>query len=173
MLDRALMMLLNLALFVLACLGAVGVLTGLIMCLLAALQIGGTAGGRWRWPLRVLAFFCVVELVTFAVLFVVLEPELHAERYLPDVEHASQPLIVAVEAFEREHGAPPKTLAELVPAHIAVIPETGYPVDSQFKFKSYPNGEWMLWVECEYLALDCDVMQYRSTDPIWRFVIVR
>jgi len=57
------------------------------------------------------------------------------ERFARETE----PLIVAIKAYEHQHGAAPESLEQLVPGFLAAIPETGLPAAPRW---GYSQARW-------------------------------
>jgi hypothetical protein len=73
----------------------------------------------------------------------------------------SSSLIVAIEQFERAHGAPPTSLDELVPEYSANVPSTGVPAYPRYEFTSrVANARWELRVQCPLGLMNWDVFFY-------------
>lgn len=68
------------------------------------------------------------------------------ERFARETE----PLIVAIKAYERQHGVAPERLEQLVPGFLAAIPETGLPAAPRWQYSQdrWADGsvEWNLSV---------------------------
>ena len=68
------------------------------------------------------------------------------ERFAKETE----PLIVAIKAYEHQHGAAPESLEQLVPGFLAAIPETGLPAAPRWGYSQdrWADGtvEWRLSV---------------------------
>jgi hypothetical protein len=56
------------------------------------------------------------------------------EHYLPAVAENGDRLVVAIQAFEVEHGHPPESLEELMPRELERLPETGYPARGGWEY---------------------------------------
>lgn len=69
-----------------------------------------------------------------------------------DLAERSQPLVDAVKAFERAHGQPPTSLAELVPDFLPAVPSTGMRAYPEFEYavadrrRNLDGNPWMLYV---------------------------
>ena len=80
----------------------------------------------------------------------------------------ARPLIAAIGLFERDRGAPPATLQELVPAYLPEVPTTGLAAYPQFVYT--PTAEpstahdaargWRLCLPCP-LLMDLDALVYQ------------
>lgn len=78
----------------------------------------------------------------------------------------TQPLIDAIEAYQRDHGSPPQRLADLAPGYLASVPPAGtrfrptlwYFVDD--KDESVPRG-WRVIAWFPRNVVDADVLSYR------------
>ena len=74
-------------------------------------------------------------------------------QMLVHVTERSEPLVAAIHSYVKDHGAPPKDLASLVPHYIASIPGTGmgaYPRYKYFVGKERSSDErhpWLLTIE--------------------------
>jgi hypothetical protein len=106
-------------------------------------------------------------------------PYVRPQRYLPDVERAGAPLVEAIDRYIERVGHPPKTLADLLPEYDASKSGTGFPPEDKFFYRTWNTREtpkdnpWMLAVWVEAVALDCDVIEFKSTTREWKFVRVR
>jgi hypothetical protein len=73
--------------------------------------------------------------------------------YLRCPNHA-KPLIVAIRAFEKDHGKPPRRLEDLTPKYIATLPQTGIGAYPDYEYHDHESGlvsdysgnAWMLVV---------------------------
>ena len=65
-----------------------------------------------------------------------------------------QPLIQAIQAYERATGHPPDSLDELAPRYIKEVPTTGLESSPQFQYRarSKSPGDWRLNVKVENLG---------------------
>ena len=77
-----------------------------------------------------------------------------------------EPLVVAVSAYEREHGAPPKEVAALLPRYLPSVPGTGLGAYPRVNYVASTDGRadiygnrWMLSVNTGYL-LSWDMLVY-------------
>lgn len=63
----------------------------------------------------------------FAIAVVVLLPMASVTRHLAlrALTWRAQPLVTAIHAYQHEHGTPPASLQDLVPAYLAAVPGTG------------------------------------------------
>ncbi len=79
------------------------------------------------------------------------------DPYLDDIERASQPVIEALDRYEREHGAPPERLELLVPGYLPQLPYSGFPGQRQFIYdgRPLPDGTHM-WRLTVYTSLWLD-----------------
>jgi len=72
---------------------------------------------------------------------------------LPKLAERSNTLIAAIKLYEQKEGAPPDTLAALVPEFIPNIPTTGIGVCPKYDYRSltnnwaYGNNKWVLQVQ--------------------------
>ncbi len=80
--------------------------------------------------------------------------------------HRSQPLILAIQQYENEHGHPPNDLNDLVPEFFTEIPSTGmgaYP-EYQYKLVCDPNkwdgNPWVLYVYTPSGGINWDMFVY-------------
>ena len=53
----------------------------------------------------------------------------------------SQPLIEAIDRFEREHGEPPASLEALVPAYLSSVPGTGMAAYPAYRYRVGQRAE--------------------------------
>ena len=67
--------------------------------------------------------------------------------------HRSQPLIAAINDYERQHGVPPESLTALVPDYLPAVPDTGMRACSEFQYftgkdagQQYAGNPWALQV---------------------------
>jgi|SRR5689334_13632635 len=126
---------------------------------------------RWNWRPFVLSILLV------AAMFLGLIPSLWMHRYLKLfgydlLGHRSVPLISAIQAFERERGGPPLTLAELVPNFMPAIPKTGMAAYPHYEYAPDPgpcptDNRWHVKVDAgEVLKWDfyyfCPKKNYRE-----------
>ncbi|MCB9884844.1 MAG: hypothetical protein H6838_05090 [Planctomycetes bacterium] len=80
----------------------------------------------------------------------------------------ARPLIVAIDLFERDRGAPPATLQDLVPDYLPEVPTTGLVAYPAFAYaQAAPSGAagskgagWRLSLPCP-LLFDFDALVYR------------
>jgi hypothetical protein len=86
----------------------------------------------------------------------------------------AEPLVAAIERFQRDRGAPPAALPELVPDYLPLLPGTGLPKAPQFVYERRPNrgtGDasatipWELRVEWTAPVLEIHVLYYRPHAP--------
>lgn len=78
----------------------------------------------------------------------------------------SEPLIEAIEKYEKDVGNPPQTLGMLVPAFIKKVPSTGMGAYPRFEFDVLElDGKkvWELKVPCSIGFVNWDVFFYRSS----------
>ncbi len=73
----------------------------------------------------------------------------------------SRLLITAINDYDRDHSAPPKTLSDLVPGYLPAVPSTGmraYPeyhyYNGQYAGKKYANNRWVLLVFTPGISFD-------------------
>lgn len=73
-----------------------------------------------------------------------------------------EPLILAIKSYEKENGAPPKKLDELVPKYISAVPtSTGMAAYSEYKYNVLKeDAPWELRVTCSSGILNWDVFYY-------------
>jgi len=79
----------------------------------------------------------------------------------------SQTLIAAIKEFEQDQGQPPESLADLVPAYLPAVPETGMPAYPEYEYsvgdeakKWYADNSWVLIVNTPFVCLNWDQMLY-------------
>ncbi|MGH7138161.1 MAG: hypothetical protein ACREHD_20615, partial [Pirellulales bacterium] len=79
----------------------------------------------------------------------------------------AQPLVTAIKAYERDHAAPPQTLADLVPKYIESIPTTGMMAYPEYEYHSgaeaserYAGNRWALSVATPAGGFNFDMMLY-------------
>jgi hypothetical protein len=81
-------------------------------------------------------FGVVLGVTTFMGMYLANEARDQAiERFARETE----PLIVAIKAYERQHGASPERLEQLVPGFLLAIPETGLAAAPQWR---YSQDRW-------------------------------
>jgi hypothetical protein len=103
-------------------------------------------------------------------------PLWHAEDYLPAIEKAATPTILAIEEYTRRKGHPPDSLRDLLPEYDAWSASTGYPRQSQFEYFVYrthgektPSDAWALVLFTDLFALESDAIRYDSRNRSWNF----
>ncbi|MEQ8638404.1 hypothetical protein [Gimesia maris] len=81
--------------------------------------------------------------------------------------HRSQPLIAAINDYERQHGAPPESLTVLVPDYLPAVPDTGMRACSEFQYftgkdarQQYAGNPWALQVLPPVFGVGFDVVLY-------------
>lgn len=57
-----------------------------------------------------------------------------------DVIEQGRPVVQALLAYQKEHGAYPEDLQDLVPGHMATLPDTGLEAAREFDYSRYPDG---------------------------------
>lgn len=79
----------------------------------------------------------------------------------------AQPLVAAIERFERERGEPPKALEDLVPEYLPTVPSTGMMAYPKFRYhtgdeaqRRYENNPWALSIFTPSYVLNWDMMLY-------------
>lgn len=98
------------------------------------------------------------------------EPYRRPERYLPEVDAASRPIVDAIDRYAKDHGAPPSSLDELVPAYLDAIPESSYRGDSTFEYARLFDAQpkWWLSLDCAASFDDTSEMRFDSERRAWR-----
>lgn len=73
------------------------------------------------------SIFCLAVTLNFFACLMLSTKVVHAyERWaLAGVAARAKPLVVAIESYAMDHGAPPRSLQELVPRYLQAIPATG------------------------------------------------
>ncbi|WP_339688503.1 hypothetical protein [Gimesia maris] len=81
--------------------------------------------------------------------------------------HRSQPLIAAINDYERQHGAPPESLTVLVPDYLPAVPDTGIRACSEFQYftgedarQQYAGNPWALQVLPPVFGVGFDLVLY-------------
>jgi hypothetical protein len=79
----------------------------------------------------------------------------------------SRPLIAAIQRFDAEHRRPPASLAELVPAYLAAVPNTGMDAYPEYEYVSgnqalenYHGNPWAVWVDTPSGGINWDIFLY-------------
>jgi len=76
----------------------------------------------------------------------------------------SQPLVDAITQYTKDNGAPPPSLAALVPTYISTIPDTGMGAYPKYEYSidpSYWHGNpWVLYVSTPNIGLNFDQFLY-------------
>lgn len=79
----------------------------------------------------------------------------------------SQPLIAAIEKYERDQGAPPERLAALVPDYLPALPDTGVRACSEYHYvtgphtgEEYAGNPWVLQVIPPVFGVGFDEVLY-------------
>jgi hypothetical protein len=79
----------------------------------------------------------------------------------------SQELISAIDAFEREHSAPPKSLDQLVPDYLPIVPSTGMMAYPEYTYRTgddaaeyYLGNPWALTVSTPSGGINFDMLLY-------------
>lgn len=76
----------------------------------------------------------------------------------------SQPLVDAITQYTKDNGAPPPSLAALVPTYISSIPDTGMGAYPKYEYSidpSYWHGNpWVLYVSTPNIGLNFDRFVY-------------
>lgn len=84
---------------------------------------------------QVIVFSVILTLSAFVILKVSLEARDWAFARLAE---RSEQLIAAIKSYDAMHGRPPKTLDDLVPAHLTEVPNTGIPAYPNYEYKLFP-----------------------------------
>jgi hypothetical protein len=101
-------------------------------------------GAARRGPLLGLAQLLLVAVVAFASMLLLSWP-LRRLAFARAAERAD-PLVAAIEAFERTEGKAPEALADLIPAHLSAIPGTGLVAYPSFEYERFADaGGSLLW----------------------------
>lgn len=81
--------------------------------------------------------------------------------------HRTQPLIAAINDYERQHGVPSESLAALVPDYLPAVPDTGMRACSEFQYftgkaarQQYAGNPWALQVLPPVFGVGFDVVLY-------------
>lgn len=79
----------------------------------------------------------------------------------------SQPLIAAINDYERQHGFPPESLTALVPDYLPAVPDTGMRACSEFQYftgevarQQYSGNPWALQVLPPVFGVGFDLVLY-------------
>lgn len=79
----------------------------------------------------------------------------------------TQPLIHEITQFERDHGAPPKKLSDLVPNYLSTVPDTGMRAYPEFDYfvgeesrEQYHGNPWVLTVFTPTVGIGFDQIMY-------------
>ncbi|MCA9018311.1 MAG: hypothetical protein KDA77_23520, partial [Planctomycetaceae bacterium] len=79
----------------------------------------------------------------------------------------SEPLIAAIKDFEREHGAPPERLDDLVPDYLSAVPDTGMRACSEYQYvtgqlarNEFEGNPWALQVIPPVFGVGFDLVLY-------------
>lgn len=79
----------------------------------------------------------------------------------------TQPLIAAINDYERQHGVPPESLTALVPDYLPAVPDTGMGACSEFQYftgkdarQQYAGNPWALQVLPPVFGVGFDVVLY-------------
>lgn len=77
----------------------------------------------------------------------------------------AQPLIEAIEQYERDHSRAPRSLPALVPDYVPAVPKTGHPRYPDFEYEPSPAGvTWALIVPCSLGFGNWDEFFYWPTE---------
>lgn len=96
----------------------------------------------------------------------------------------AEPLVEAIHEYDRQHGSPPDSLADLVPEFISEVPGTGIPAFPKFSYERAAERRdleptWLLYVSCYEGLLQSDVFlcygdeDYSTAGPQWGGVVER
>lgn len=81
----------------------------------------------------------------------------------------AQPLIAAIESYERKEGHPPAKLDSLVPQYLSKIPQTGIAIYPQFEYTTAEKSEgWMLEAPCSLggtMGARCFYLSSKNYEP--------
>ncbi|WP_417388626.1 hypothetical protein [Gimesia sp.] len=79
----------------------------------------------------------------------------------------TQPLIAAINDYERQHGVPPESLTALIPDYLPAVPDTGMRACSEFQYftgkdarQQYAGNPWALQVLPPVFGVGFDVVLY-------------
>lgn len=120
---------------------------------------------RLRWDALLVLILTLVYL-PLAITGITLGQKVRMARMAEFVER-SQPLIEAIQRYERDEGAPPATLADLIPDYLPEIPHTGMMAYPEYEYHSgkkslewYDGNPWVVTVETPSGGLNWDEMLY-------------
>jgi hypothetical protein len=109
-----------------------------------------TLGKKWlRKNLRIFAICVVLLLVVYQIIIRLgLEPWSMRKLRFTIAAHRAERLITAIEAYQHDRGAPPDSLAALVPHYLAKIPETGLVGEPDFGYVRFTNAHYsLIWYD--------------------------
>jgi len=142
-------------LYLIPLLAAIGLVISLVLVLMPSARREGLT-----------AF--VTGIVFLAVMFLVAPQigQIRTNGFRKAAQNA-KPLIAAIGAYEREHGAPPADLAGLVPEYLAAIPATGLGAYPAYDYEAKPQtaennfgNSWLLAINASTGAVNWDLFLY-------------
>jgi hypothetical protein len=116
-----------------------------------------------RIALTIILFCSIYFIVAFICMQIGEKIRMHAFHKLAQ---RSAPLINAIKKFDSDHGRPPRSLNEIVPAYLFEIPHTGiraYPEYEYYiggKAAQYEKNPWILMVFTPSGGIDFDIFIY-------------
>jgi len=121
-----------------------------------------------RWRGKPIGWMYALVLAGFSGVALPLTPvilEVRPRAFRQLANH-STPLVEAIRAYERDRGAPPTDLRQLVPGYLGAVPGTGMAACPDYVYtrgevaRKISGCEWMLEVPCSSGILNWDVFVY-------------
>ncbi|MFH0794928.1 MAG: hypothetical protein V2A74_12955, partial [bacterium] len=119
-------------------------------------------------PLRQLSLFLIIPAVLFVGTFFISARIGNVMRIqaFQKLAERSQPLVEAIDRYDKDHSQPPQTLKDLVPQYLPEIPKTGMAGYPEFEYyagakaKNYHDNPWVLVVPTPLGFLNWDNFMY-------------
>jgi hypothetical protein len=100
--------------------------------------------GLWIFTIFVVLLLMVYQLIVRLGL----EPWSIRKLRFAIAAHRSEKLITAIHTYQQERGAPPDSLAALVPHYVAKIPRTGLAGHPDFEYQRFTNSQYsLIWYD--------------------------
>lgn len=87
------------------------------------------------------------------------QARIRPQRYVATIDARAKPLVAALDAYDRDHGAPPADLSLLVPRYLDAIPEPARGLGWSFSYRyvsCLTQPRWKLEVHLFSIDIDED-----------------
>jgi hypothetical protein len=118
-----------------------------------------------RWRRFIIAILvCWTGFLAMGIVALLLGPVVRRHAFAGLAER-SRIVVDAIKKYEQQVGAPPSTLAELVPAYLSSYPSTGMAGYPEYRYVACPTPkrlgpQWALCVDCSSGILNYDQFTY-------------